>query len=347
MFSKGLKPMLYTLLFAALVGLPTQSVAGQETLQGATRPRRASKFTSLRTIPNGQEVTITGNVTRVETGSIAVCDLAGAETVVLLSNSPKITTHRRGIFRGAADRDSSAFMLGLRVKVKGRGNEAGQLVAKWVRFHDSDFRSETQLDTRAIPIEIEQDRMAGQLDETTIVATTARKEAKVAQDSADKAQGTADLAKTEAETAQNTAVAAHSKIAAIDDYEATEVLTVTFKVGSAALTPDAKARLDEFAAKALNSKGYVLEISAYADASGGLQFNHRLTQMRAETVMDYLVGVGNVPVRRIVIPYSAGEMNPVADNGTREGRALNRRAEVKLLVSKGLAAKERVAQSNQ
>jgi outer membrane protein OmpA-like peptidoglycan-associated protein len=238
-------------------------------------------------------------------------------------------------------------MLGLRVKVKGRGNEAGQLVAKWVRFHDSDFRSETQLDTRAIPIEIEQDRMAGQLDETTIVATTARKEAKVAQDSADKAQGTADLAKTEAETAQNTAVAAHSKIAAIDDYEATEVLTVTFKVGSAALTPDAKARLDEFAAKALNSKGYVLEISAYADASGGLQFNHRLTQMRAETVMDYLVGVGNVPVRRMVIPYSAGEMNPVADNGTREGRALNRRAEVKLLVSKGLAAKERVAQSNQ
>ena len=339
MFSKGLKTALYAFLLAALLGLP-QSAGAQERLQSVTRPRTVSKATSLRTIPTGQKLTITGNVTRIDSGVMSVCDMSGAETVVLMTNSPKITTHRRGIFRGAETRDQSALLIGLRVEVKGRGNDVGQLVPEWIKFHDSDYRAVTQVDTRAIPIEMEQERLAGQLDETTVVASTARKEARAAQE-------TADLARTEAGTAQNTALAAHSKIAAIDDYEATDALTVNFKVGSFALTPVAKAKLDEFAAKTVNAKGYVLEISAYADSSGGEQFNHSLTQRRAEAVMDYLIGFCNVPVRRIVIPYSAGEMHPVADNATPEGRALNRRAEVKMLVSKALAAKERVAQTNQ
>jgi outer membrane protein OmpA-like peptidoglycan-associated protein len=340
MFSKRLKPALNTLLLAAVLGLLALPAMAQENLQGATRPRTVSKATSFRMIPAGQTLTITGNVTKVGQGLFSVCDMTGAETVVLMSNSPRITTHRRGIFRGAETRDANDLMIGLRVQVRGHGNDAGQLVAKWIKFHDSDYRAQTQVDTRAIPIEMEQERLAGQLEETTVVATTAKKDARVAQE-------TADLARTEAGTAQNTAVAAHNKIAAIDDYEITDALTVNFKVGSAVLTPEAKVKLDEFAAKTVNAKGYILEISAFADATGNELFNHRLTQMRAETVMDYLVGFGNVPVRRISIPYSAGELNPVADNETPEGRAMNRRAEVKMLVSKGLAAKERVAQSNQ
>lgn len=332
MLSKGLKRALYAILLGALLGLP-QSIGAQERLQRVTRPRTVSKATSLRAIPTGQKLTITGNVTRIENGLISVCDMSGAETVVVMTNSPKITTHRRGIFRGAETRDQSALLIGLRVQIRGRGNEVGQLVPEWIKFHDSDYRAVTQVDTRAIPIEMEQERLAGELDETTAVAATARKEARTAQQ-------TADLARTEAATAQTTALAAHSKLAAIDDFELMENLTVNFKVGSYALSLDAKTMLDAFAAKTVNARGYLLEISAFADSSGGEQFNHTLTQKRAEVVMDYLVGVCNVPVRRIIIPYSAGEMNPVADNGTREGRALNRRAEVKMLVSKALAARE-------
>lgn len=337
MFSKGVKTALFAFLLAAMLGLP-QSVGAQDRLQSVTRPRTVSKATSLRTIPTGQKLTITGNVTRVENGLINVCDMSGAETVILMTNSPKITTHRRGIFRGAETRDTSDLLIGLRVQVKGRGNEVGQLVPEWIKFHDSDYRAVTEVDTRAIPIEMEQERLAGELDETTAVATTARKEARVAQQ-------TADLARTEAAAAQTAALAAHSKLAAIDDFEATDNLTVNFKVGSFRLTPDAKAKLDEFAMKTVGARGYLLEISAFADSNGGEQFNHTLTQKRAEAVMDYLVGVCGVPVRRVIIPYSGGELNPVADNGTREGRALNRRAEVKLLVSKVLAAREEQAGS--
>jgi len=346
MWEKGLKTVWFTFLLVIVVASLALPVTGQENLNNVTRPRTVSKVVSVRTVPNGQEVTITGNVTKLDRGSFAVCDLAGAETMVLLSNSPRMTTHRRGIFRGASIMDATALSIGLKVQVRGRGNERGELVAKWIKFHDSDFRAQTQIDTRAIPIEAEQERMAGQLDETTVVAATARKDARLAQETADKAQNAADVARDQAVTAQTTADAAHTRIAAIDDYEAVQLVTVNFKVGKADLTNDAKAKLDQFASLAMVAKGYVVEIAAFADASGGMDYNHRLTQRRAEAVMDYLVGVCKVPVRRIVIPYSAGEMSPVADNNTRDGRAQNRRAEVKMLVSKGLAAQERVAASN-
>jgi outer membrane protein OmpA-like peptidoglycan-associated protein len=299
-----------------------------------------TKSQSVRTIPYNKEVTIKGNVIRVEKGLISVCDLNGAETVVVMTKSPRITTHRRGILRPAAVRDESYLLLGLNVKVHGRGNQNGELVAKWIRFHDSDFRAMTEVDTRAIPIEAEQNRMAGQLDETMMVASNARKEAFAAQESA-------ELARHQATVADNKAVAAHTRITALDDFESRDSFTITFKLASAVLTAEARAALDAFAARAINTRGYLIEISGFADASGGAEYNHVLSQRRAEAVMDYLVGTAGIPIRRIAIPYSAGEMYPVADNATIDGRAQNRRVEVKMLVSKGLATQEGVAQSKE
>lgn len=333
-------------LLGILFALSAQVVFGQEDLGSASRPRRVSKATSVRTIPSGQEVTLEGNITKVGNDSISVCDMEGAETVVLLTDSTKVNTHRRGIFRTAKTHNRSSLLVGLRVQVKGTGNEAGELVAKRVRFHDSSYKAATAVDTRAIPLEREQDRMAGQLDETTIVATTARNDAKAAQESADKAQGTADTARTEAATAQQTATAAHERIAGIDDFETTEEMVVNFNAGSAVLTKEAKAKLDEFVAKTTGAKGYAIEISAFASAEGADQYNHRLSRARAEVVVNYLIGAGKVAPRRIVTPYSGGENNPIADNKTREGRMQNRRAELKLLVSKGLSAKETVTASH-
>ena len=336
--SRRFNLMLFGILLGAVLGVTSQPAAAQE-LKDFSRARTVTKATSLRTIPIGEKVTLTGNVIKINGDTFSICDMKGAETVVVLTPSTKISTHRRGIFRGAETLDKEALMIGLRVQVRGRGNDSGQLSASWVRFHDADLRAETQIDTRAIPIEAEQVRQWEQLEETNGVATTALKNAKTAQE-------TGDLARTEAATAQSTAVAAHTKIAAIDDFELAEALTVNFKVASYELTPDAKSKLDEFAAKAVSARGFLIEVSGFASSEGRLNKNHELSARRAEAVMDYLVGVGNVPVRRIVVPYSGGIMNPVADNQTREGREMNRRVEVKMLVSKVLAAKEEVTASD-
>ncbi len=112
--------------------------------------------------------------------------------------------------------------------------------------------------------------------------------------------------------------------------------SVLFRVGSAVLLPDAKQKLDQVAQQALQAKGYVLEVSGFASSDGSTEANRRLSQRRADAVIRYLVESHQIPLRRIVTPYGYGELNPVADNTTREGREQNRRVEVKVLVNRGI-----------
>ena len=153
---------------------------------------------------------------------------------------------------------------------------------------------------------------------------------------ANTAKGGARAAQETADSAISGVNATNDRISALDDYAPQTALSVNFKVGSAVLSADAKAQLDELATKALNAKGYVLEVSGFADANGSVERNRALSQRRADTVIRYLVENHRIPLRRIVTPYGFGESNPVAENSSREGRAQNRRVEVKLLVNKGL-----------
>jgi OOP family OmpA-OmpF porin len=111
---------------------------------------------------------------------------------------------------------------------------------------------------------------------------------------------------------------------------------VNFRIGSSVLTADGKTKLDAIATKALNAKGYVLEVTGFADSTGNTERNRVLSQRRADAVIRYLVEQHQIPLRRIIQPYGFGESNPIADNKTRDGRAENRRVEVKVLVNKGL-----------
>jgi OOP family OmpA-OmpF porin len=65
--------------------------------------------------------------------------------------------------------------------------------------------------------------------------------------------------------------------------------------------------------------------------------NQVLSKERAQAVVAYLRQDCNIPVGRIVSPGAMGETNPVASNETASRRSENRRAEVKLLVNKGIA----------
>lgn len=104
---------------------------------------------------------------------------------------------------------------------------------------------------------------------------------------------------------------------------------VTFATGSAQLTGNSTAILDEAAATLLKRGDVKTEVAGYTDNRGAPAGNRALSQRRSEAVMRYLVSkgvsAGNLSAR------GYGQENPVADNATEAGRAANRRVELRAL----------------
>ncbi len=101
-----------------------------------------------------------------------------------------------------------------------------------------------------------------------------------------------------------------------------------FKFDSFELGPEAKAILDGFVQKLVAEKvGFFIEIRGYTDNVGEKAYNNELGKRRAEAVRDYLFTEYHIPLYRLQM-YSFGSANPIGDNATKEGRAMNRRVEV-------------------
>jgi len=113
--------------------------------------------------------------------------------------------------------------------------------------------------------------------------------------------------------------------------------TVYFATGNYSISGQDRNALADLAKKALTyQKGYVIQVAAFADSVGTASSNQLLSKERAQAVVAYLLQECSVPVGRIVAPGAMGETNPAASNETSSGRSENRRAEVKLLVNKGI-----------
>jgi outer membrane protein OmpA-like peptidoglycan-associated protein len=288
-----------------------------------------------RTVTSGQKMKIKGVVVRRDADTFVIRDANGVDTTVRLNDRASVKSNG-GFLRGGTNYAQTNILRGLNLEVEGRGGSSGELVADKVRFGETDMRVARSVESRAAPLEerasstetklgqVEENaqRLSGQLDELAAVANTAKGGARAAQQTADAA--VAGVNET------------NERISALDDYVPQTTTAVNFKVNSAVLSADAKTKLDELATKALNTKGYVIEVAGFTDATGSLQKNRILSQNRADAVIRYLVENHQIPLRRVVTPYGYGKTNPVADNTTREGREQNRRVEVKLLVNKGL-----------
>lgn len=108
-------------------------------------------------------------------------------------------------------------------------------------------------------------------------------------------------------------------------FETVVLRTVNFQFDRAELTGPAQATLDELAARLVGQPGLGVLIEGHTDAIGSESYNMNLGERRAEAVRRYLVQRG-VDAANLEI-VSRGESEPVAPNGTPEGRAANRRAE--------------------
>lgn len=104
---------------------------------------------------------------------------------------------------------------------------------------------------------------------------------------------------------------------------------VTFDVGSATLQPAFRATLDKVAQSMIDYPQSLIDVYGHTDSTGSDAFNQRLSEQRATTVMNYLISRG-VPASRLR-SQGFGETMPVASNDTVDGRAKNRRVEIKIV----------------
>jgi outer membrane protein OmpA-like peptidoglycan-associated protein len=102
---------------------------------------------------------------------------------------------------------------------------------------------------------------------------------------------------------------------------------IVFRYDSDELTDESKQVLDRFAQKLMRIKGVRLEVAGHTDARGDAMYNLDLSERRARAVREYLVEQGVNPSRLVAKGY--GQTKPLADNESREGRATNRRVELK------------------
>lgn len=104
---------------------------------------------------------------------------------------------------------------------------------------------------------------------------------------------------------------------------------IFFETGKATLKQESYVELDRVVDLLTENPNMKIELSGHTDNVGNDAFNKNLSKERAESCKAYLVSKGVSEDRLISAGY--GKDQPVADNGTEEGRALNRRVEIKIL----------------
>jgi OmpA-OmpF porin, OOP family len=156
-------------------------------------------------------------------------------------------------------------------------------------------------------------------------AAAADQKAQVAGKQAGDAQTLADTATKRVDVLTNTVVN-------LDNYRPVAETSVHFGFNQDNLTKNAKEALDQLATDIPNTKGYIVTVEGATDSTGPSDYNYDLSQRRANSVIQYLASKYNVPAHKIYL-IGLGKDKPVESNKTSEGRAKNRRVDVRLMTN--------------
>lgn len=102
---------------------------------------------------------------------------------------------------------------------------------------------------------------------------------------------------------------------------------ITFQTDSSDLNPRFFEVLDSVALVATEFDKTVVEVEGHTDSTGSADYNQALSERRAATVATYLVNQGID--RQRILAFGRGFSEPIADNATVSGRAMNRRVELR------------------
>ena len=185
------------------------------------------------------------------------------------------------------------------------------------------------VDARGCPLDADGDRVYDGLDRCPNTATGLEVDAvgcPIARDA--DADGVDDTKDKCPGTAAGTRVdAAGCPILFTEERTPVVLRDVTFETGRSVLRPASFAALDQVAASLVANPTIRIEIAGHTDAVGAEAYNLRLSQSRADAVRAYLAEKGVDASRMTARGY--GETQPVASNASPEGRAQNRRVELR------------------
>lgn len=207
-------------------------------------PMTSMAQAEVKQVPSDQKTKVLGLINSRKADSFTMTTLDGSSRyVVLINDATSVKSNTKGVFRGGTDYGATYLLRGLRVEVEGTGNSTGELVAKSVRFNETDLRTAQSLESRIDPVEQQANantenakRMAGQIEENTALAN--------------RAQGTADEALA-------SATRANTRINGLDEFDPIKTIVVPFATGRFALGPQGRATIDEAAVYTDNPSGVV------------------------------------------------------------------------------------------
>ena len=244
------------------------------------------------------------------------------------------TKDDRGLF-GRDERLSNAVLIpGLKLEVEGMSGNEGMFVAKTITVDGDGLETSELIQAGVHPTAeqvMAQEKLIAQNQQN--IAANAENIARLNQATganlqdleAQKKRINDSLKEIEDQT---------NRFLALTDYDVKDQATVKFDVGSSTLSEQDQLQLQTLAQSAIAQTGYFIEVVGYADSTGAAKMNEKLSEDRAKAVVSYLIQQCGVPVRRVIAPGAMGIYQPVATNETKEGRAENRRVEIKVLTSK-------------
>jgi outer membrane protein OmpA-like peptidoglycan-associated protein len=296
-----------------------------------------------QTVNPGAKAKVEGTIQARDGDLVAIKQAkTGALIFVVISDATKI--EREKSWGRRAEMDVTAMLPGLTIKAEGVGDANGNLDATKISFSPDVFAVEV-----AQQQEIEANAAAaakaqGTADKGVAKAREAQASADLAQASANVAQATALKAGATAQAAGAVAVLdaqaismVNKRVSDLGDYKMVGEGSLFFDTGKAALSEPDKKMLSDLAKQAMALNNYLIEVAGYASSTGTKEANQKLSEERAAAVAQYLRNSANVPMRRILAPAGYGATHPDATNSDPQGRELNRRVDVKVLVNKGLA----------
>jgi OmpA-OmpF porin, OOP family len=277
-------------------------------------------------------------------GETLLVETANEKITVVLTDGTT-TKDDRGLFGLEKQKMSSVVLIpGLKVDVDGMSDDQGRVVATTITVDGDDLETAEMVQAGLNPTA---KQVAANVQ--TIAANKENIAANKENIAANKEQLAAhnenietnqqNIAANQQKIGENIKdIEAHTnRFTALSEYDVKGAVTVQFTVGSSNISSKGQEDLKQLAQTATGLKGYIIEVTGFADSTGSAAMNTKLSEDRAKAVVTYLFQQGNIPVRHIVAPGAMGEYGQAAPNETQAGRAENRRVEVKILVNKGIA----------